>query len=59
MNRADKLSKSAIEELRKLKEMGDPEAAHSKADDVLCNLLKELGFNDVVTEYAKVEKWYA
>ncbi len=52
----------ADEAIRKLKEEqtnGDTEIAHVNADDILCNLLSELGFEDVVTEYAKVRKWYA
>ena len=32
---------------------------HSSADDVLCALLSALGYDDVVTEYHKVNKWYA
>jgi hypothetical protein len=37
----------------------DTENAHGSADDVLCALLVTLGYEDVVTEYHKVEKWYA
>lgn len=38
---------------------GDPEIAHVNADEVLCELLKSLGFSDVVKEFKKVPKWYA
>jgi hypothetical protein len=38
---------------------GDPEAAHGKADDLLCELLTELGYGKLVDIYNRVEKWYA
>ena len=37
----------------------DKEDAHIKADNILCNLLKELGFEKLVELYRKVPKWYA
>jgi len=37
----------------------DLESAHGTADRVLCDLLTELGYGDVVAEYDKIEKWYA
>jgi len=37
----------------------DTEEAHEIADDVLTTLLQQLGFNDVVELYERVEKWYA
>ena len=38
---------------------GDVEAIHQQADDVLCELLKALGYEDVVEEWRKVPKWYS
>ena len=38
---------------------GDTEIDHGNADDLLCSLLTELGFGDVVNEYGKIDKWYA
>jgi len=29
------------------------------ADKALCELLVELGFGDVVSEYKKLERWYS
>ena len=51
----------AIEQLRELARLskGDAEGPHADADEVLCDLLKALGYGDVVAEYEKVEKWYA
>jgi len=37
----------------------DTEMAHSNADMVLCLLLIDLGYGDVVAAYNQVEKWYA
>ena len=37
----------------------DKEVEHVNADDLLCDLLEELGFEEVVEVYNKVEKWYA
>lgn len=49
----------AIEKLRKAQKNGDTEAAHSNADDVLCDVLKSEGYIDIVAEWEKVKKWYA
>jgi hypothetical protein len=49
----------AIKELNKAQSHGDTEAAHGNADDILCELLKSLGYEDVVEEWYKVKKWYA
>ena len=37
----------------------DPEVAHNRADEVLCDALIELGQQELVKLYAKVRKWYA
>jgi len=49
----------ALAALAKCQENRDTEMAHSNADEVLCALLIELGYDDVVDEYDKVHKWYA
>jgi len=49
----------ALIQLAACQENRDTEVAHSTADDVLCTLLKALGYGDVVAEYKKVRKWYA
>lgn len=36
----------------------DPEPDHMKADELLCTLLKKLGYNEIVDIYQNVEKWY-
>jgi len=37
----------------------DTEVAHINADEVLCDLLESLGYEDVVAEYQKIDKWHA
>ena len=53
----------AIAALRELQENekaeGSHEALHRNADAILCSLLISLGYEDVVREFAKIEKWYA
>ena len=40
-------------------ENDDTENAHCSADDLLCDLLEDLGFKDVVDIYIGIHKWYA
>jgi hypothetical protein len=49
----------AIRALREQQSNTDTECAHGNADDILCDLLRELGHHAVVEEYEKVDKWYA
>lgn len=37
----------------------DQEGAHGEADNILCNLLHALGLSEVVSEFEKIDKWYA
>ena len=37
----------------------DSEAAHYEADQILLEVLLDLGLNDIVEEYEKINKWYA
>ncbi len=53
------LAKLAIKELLVEQTNNDTEMAHSNADIILCELLKSLGFSEVVKQYHKVDKWYA
>lgn len=48
-----------IKELKSLSDICDEEVAHLKADKILCNLLSELGYADVVEQYNEIEKRYA
>ena len=37
----------------------DKEESHIKADYILCKLLKELGYTELVNTYNNVPKWYS
>jgi hypothetical protein len=37
----------------------DTEIGHSKADSLLCELLEELGYVELVEIYRNVDKWYS
>lgn len=53
---------SFIDKLRAI-EGGNPEIAHSEADDILLKALKSAGWSDVAAEYERVRHavrfWYA
>lgn len=55
----EKLSEKYVKEMEECIQNGDTEDAHSSADALLCELLVECGFEDVVKKYREVEKWYA
>ena len=38
---------------------GDPEAAHSDADDLLCKFLDHIGCIELTDAWTSVDKWYA
>lgn len=50
---------TALKRMKELQVQGDPEAAHSEADNILCELLIELGYAEIIEEWKKVAKWYA
>jgi hypothetical protein len=43
----------------KVESISDPESAHSKADQLMCRILDELGYGEGVAVFEEVEKWYA
>ena len=54
----------AVEELKRCaalaeKPRRDIETAHAEGDACLVNFLRDLGYADVVDEWAKIRKWYA
>lgn len=53
-------SAKAKNELREVLKSGHGcEEEHQEADDILCRLLRELGYVEVVDLYHQVPKWYA
>lgn len=49
----------ALKKLADAKYNPDKEVAHIRADEVLCELLHGLGFDDVVEAFESIDKWYA
>jgi hypothetical protein len=49
----------ALLRLRDLQKDRDMERAHVNADTAICKLLVALGYEHVVNEYDKIDKWYA
>jgi len=37
----------------------DPEEQHADADKLLCETLKELGYEEGINVYNQIDKWYA
>lgn len=50
-----------LKKMRKLVKMsqGDPEEAHYLADEILCEILYELGYDKIVDIFDNIRKWYA
>lgn len=48
----------ALQKLEDCVNSDDPAVAHREADEVLCELLRTLGYADVVDAYEDVRKWY-
>jgi len=51
--------KEAVEQMKECVKNGDTEVAHLNADKILCDVLKQLGAEELVDVYKKVDKWYA
>jgi hypothetical protein len=49
----------ALAKLTELQASRDYEDSHITADEILCDLLKSLGHQEVVDAFNKLEKWYA
>ena len=38
---------------------GDPEVSHHCADNLMCDLLEQLGYSEGVDVFIDMERWYA
>ena len=49
-----------LKEMQELSKVsaGDPETAHLQMDGILCDILKELSFSDIVKEFQKATRYY-
>ena len=52
-------TKGFANKMRRLDEMCDVEVAHYKADQLMCELLTELGYGEGVEIFKDMSKWYA
>ena len=57
MEERERLIRSYRKRLKQEITNPDVESAHSTADELLCDLLKELGYQKVVDIYNKVPTW--
>ena len=48
-----------VKELRALQNDSDTEKVHAVADGILCELLRDLGYGEVVDAYEQLDMWYA
>lgn len=51
--------KEAVEKMKECVNNGDTEVAHLDADNILCDVLTQLGYKELVDLYEKVKNWYA
>ena len=51
--------KEAVEKMKECVNNSDTELAHLDADNILCDVLTQLGYKELVDLYEKVHKWYA
>lgn len=56
---SEKEQQEYINRLRELQQKNDIECGHSAADGILCEVLEKLGYDSIVKEYNKIDKWYA
>lgn len=48
-----------LRRLTELEDSADPEEDHIEADNILCELLRSVGFEKMADAFEKVEKWYS
>lgn len=53
------LNDKYLTQMRWLEEEDDTEHAHVEADGILCELLEELGYVELVAAFRALYKWYA
>lgn len=51
--------KSKLVEAKKESDSGMADYGHRTADDAICDLLKELGYTEIIQMYVAVDKWYS
>jgi hypothetical protein len=59
MRLSDEAKAQFLNELEALQNTSDFEYTHARADDILCQALSKLGYEDIVAAWDEVGKWYA
>ena len=55
----EEMKQSFIDRLKSVQDSRDCELAHFVGDDVLCEVLNALGYQDIVEEWGQIPKRYA
>jgi len=53
-----KLLENSIRDMAELVKDGNSGENHNSADIILCHVLTELGYGQLVEKYHELEKWY-
>ena len=51
--------KGFANEMRRIDRNNDTEMAHILADELMCKLLRELGYGEGVDIFKQMDKWYS
>lgn len=46
-------------EMEQIERSGDTEGGHVDADELMCRVLRELGYGDGVEVFERMDRWYA
>ena len=52
-------AKGFANEMRRIDRDDNTERAHNHADELMCKLLRELGYGEGVDIFEKMDKWYS
>lgn len=55
----DEALAECLQELKAQQENDMTQEAHEEADRILCRFLTKIGYQTIVEEFEKIEKWYA
>ena len=48
-----------LKDMQTVASSNDPECSHVYMDDMMCDLLKQLGYGEAIEVFRHTEKWYA
>ena len=59
MDKNSEQYKKLVEKMQDCIDGDDYEDVHYEADNILCKLLRELGYTEIVEMFEEVGKWYS